>query len=98
MTLNLLKSQRRGKREGKKSSFVWKDEVVYHLINHSAAALDRIVDINEGNSLTSENMYPTPTKADVQEKMASLRVYNVQKNKVDSSKGTGTRTSSVYKT
>ena len=92
-------------RAAKKSAFIWKDEVVFFLINmwrqepvlfnirdsdysnknKRSAALERIVD-----SIKNEKFDTVPTKVDVQEKMASLRVYfNVQKTKSMHRKGPG---------
>ena len=101
------------KRKKKTKAFIWKDDMIFFLINMwkqesvlfnnkdpsysdkrtRGVAMERIY-----NCMLEKGYNPMPTKEDLHDKMNNLRVYfNVQKNKVESSKGSGGATSSVFK-
>ena len=101
------------KRKKKTKAFIWKDDMIFFLINvwkqesvlfntkdpsysdkrTRGAAMERIY-----NCMLEKGYNPMPTKEDLHDKMNDLRVYfNVQKNKVESSKGSGGATSPMFK-
>ena len=101
------------KKKKEKEIFNWRDDLVYYLINkwqeepilynvkdpayHDKGkrnlALERIWD-----GMSAMEFQPVPTKDQILEKMNGLRTYlNVQRNKVVSSKQSGTTTDAVYK-